>query len=164
MAKKLSPVGSVGLKAEAYDLMMQGRASKGGKLARSARRSWNYGEGKKTVIKVGVGLGVATGFAALGVATHGVGIPIIVGLAAGGLAVGKLSDTAFAKLWGRQYTGGERTRAWIGTYKQVDSAGATQVLDERAHKTIRRAFQHYRTAWEKAQQIQDATETLRNLR
>ena len=105
MAKKLSPVGSVGLKAEAYDLMMQGRASKGGKLARSARRSWNYGGGKKTVIKVGVGLGVATGFAALGVATHGVGIPIIVGLAAGGLAVGKLSDTAFAKLWGRQYTG-----------------------------------------------------------
>ena len=66
MAKKLSPVGSVGLKAEAYDLMMQGRASKGAKLARSARRSWNYGEGKKTVIKVGVGLGVATGFAARG--------------------------------------------------------------------------------------------------
>jgi len=27
------------------------------------------------------------------------------------------------------------------------------VLDERAHKTIRCAFQHYRTAWEKAQQF-----------
>jgi hypothetical protein len=153
MAKKLSPVGALSLKADAFDLMIQGRASKGGRLARSVRRSWNYGEGKKNVIKFGVGMGVATGLAAVGVATHGVGIPIIVGLAAGGLAVGKLSDTAFAKLWGRQYTGGERTRAWIGTYKQVDTAGATQVLEERAHKTIRRAFQHYRTAWEKAQQF-----------
>ncbi|HEX4750159.1 MAG TPA: hypothetical protein VH302_11510 [Bryobacteraceae bacterium] len=144
------------LQADARDEMQAGRDSRAGQAARSIRRSWNYGEGKKTAAQVTVGAGIGAGVAAIGVATHGAGIPVIAALAVGGFALGKMSDTAFAKLWGRQYTGGESTREWVSGYAKADTAEQSKLLDERAHKTIRRAFQHYVTACEKVQGLRKA--------
>lgn len=141
------------LKKRAKHEMQSGREDVRKQIARSAERSWDYGEGKKTALKVGVGLGVGTGIAAIGVATHGLGIPVIAGVAAGGFVTGQLSDTMITKAWGREYTGGTRTREWLGHGPPViDTFARSKVAEERAHKTLRRAFQHYRTAQEKVGQ------------
>lgn len=141
------------LKSRAKEEMQKGREDVINRMARSAERGWKYGEGKKTALKVGVGVGAGLGIAGIGVATHGLGIPVIAGLAIGGFTVGQMSDTAFGKLWGRQYTGGERTQEWLNHGRVIDTSGKSKLLEERAHKTVRRAFQHYRTAQEKAQTL-----------
>jgi hypothetical protein len=154
------------LENEAYTRMIKGRESTAAMAVRGARYYWQYRGGKKTAVKVGVGLGVGGAFVGLGVATHGLGVPLMIGLAAAGLAVSKANDLAFAKLWGRDKTGGERTRKWIKAYKMAGTAetfgesrslnltaGETEEDEERAHKTVRRAYQHYLTAWVKAQEL-----------
>lgn len=64
-----------------------------------------------------------------------------------------MSDTAYAKLWGRQYTGGQRTQEWLNHLPVIDTFGRSKLLEERAHKTVRRAFQHFRTACENARKL-----------
>jgi hypothetical protein len=65
-----------------------------------------------------------------------------------------MTDTAFAKLIGRQYTGGEKTREFIRHYQAVDlRSEKSKKLVERAHKTIRRSFQHFRTAMDKLEEL-----------
>lgn len=150
---RLSEVDVRKLKKIAKDKMQEGRDSTLGQMGRSAERYWDHGGGKKTAMKVGVGVFVGVEVAAIGVATHGLGLPIIFGLAIGGFTVGQMSDTAFAKLWGRQYTGGKRTQEWLNNFKVIDSIGKSELADERAHKTVRRAFQHYRTACSNARNL-----------
>ena len=118
-------------------------------------RSWDYGDGKKNAAKVTTGVVIGGSVAAIGAATHGVGIPIIAALAVGGLTVGKMSDLAFAKAWGRQYTGGEATREWLEHTPEFNSFHQSKLLEERADKTVRRAFQHYRTACDKVGQLRN---------
>ena len=149
--KKLTEVEAALLKNAAMEQMTESRAGTGKAINRSIRRSWEYGEGKKTAVKVGGSLAIAGIFGAVGAATHGVGLPIVIGLAAGGLVVGKLSDTAFAKVWGRQYIGGGKTREWIQEFQAPADMGEAKLLEERAHKTIRRAYQHYRTGFAKGE-------------
>jgi hypothetical protein len=151
--KKLTEVEAALLKHAAMEQMTERRAGTGKAINRSIRRSWEYGEGKKTAVKVGGSLAIAGIFGAVGAATHGVGLPIVIGLAAGGLVVGKLSDTAFAKVWGRQYIGGGRTREWVQEFQAPSDMGEAKLLEERAHKTIRRAYQHYRTGFAKAEAL-----------
>jgi hypothetical protein len=141
------------LKRYALNQMNAGRDDLLKQVSRSIERGWDYGEGKKTAAKVAVGATVGAGVAAIGVVTHGAGIPVIAGLAVGGFVVGNMSDTAFAKLWGRNYTGGAASREWMGNNPKIDSGGQAKLMEERAHKTVRRAFQHYRTACEKMKAV-----------
>src|ERR1700733_101300 len=99
MPSQLGPYGARALVTEAYAQMMAGRKSTVDIAVRGARYGWEYREGKKKAAKVGVSVAVGAGFAGLGVATHGLGIPVVLGLAAGGLALRVVTDTAFAKLW-----------------------------------------------------------------
>lgn len=150
---RLSEVDVRKLKKIAKEKMQEGRDSTLAQMGRSAERSWEHGGGKKAAIKTAVGVGVGVEVAAIGVATHGLGLPIIFGLAIGGFTVGQMSDTAFAKLWGRQYTGGKRTQEWLDNFKVIDTFGKSKLAEERAHKTVRRAFQHYRTACSNARKL-----------
>lgn len=150
---RLSEVDIRKLKKRAMDEMLAGRDNTLGEAARVAERSWKYGEGKKTATKVAVGTTVGVAIAGIGAATHGAGIPVIIGLAIGGFTVGQMSDMAFAKAWGRQYTGGKRTQEWLNHPQVIDTFGKSKLLEERAHKTVRRAFQHFRTACENARNL-----------
>lgn len=128
------------------------RADIAQRTARYLERGWDYGEGKKTVAKVGVGTTIGLGVAAVGVATHGAAVPVIAAIAVGGFAMGKMSDVGFAKLWGRQYTGGQQSRTWgmdNETASFADGFSEAKLLEERAHKTIRRSIQHYEAAKKK---------------
>lgn len=139
------------MKKDAISMMQEDRNKN--KLSRSIKRSWDYKDGKKKAIKLGVTAGLTTAFVVVGVATHGAGVAVIAGLAAGSYVVGKMSDTAFAKLYGREYTGATRTREFIqnlkGNQVDFDTEEHSKSLSSRAHKTIRRACQHYRTAFKK---------------
>jgi hypothetical protein len=141
------------MKNDAIYLMQQGRENKIKRLNRAIKRSWEYKDGKKKAAKLAVTVGLTTAFVAVGVATHGAGIAVVAALAAGSYVVGKMNDTAFAKLYGRQYTGGHRTREFVEHIKNnpvaFDTEEQSKSLASRAHKTVRRACQHYRTALDK---------------
>jgi hypothetical protein len=153
MPAKLGPYGARALVTKAYKEMTEGRESTPDIAIRGARYEWDYRGGKKTALKFGVGLTIGAGVVSVGVATHGAGIPVVIGLAAGSLALGVATDTAFAKLWDRDKRGGKKTQNWLQSYTQPKTAWGTKEVEERAHKTVRRAFQHYLTAWLKAQQV-----------
>jgi hypothetical protein len=146
------------MRADASRKMEDGRDNILNNAGRTADRWWDYYDGKKTVAKTASGLAIGATVAGVGVATHGAAIPIaaIVGIAGGGFILGKMSDTAFVKLWGRQYTGGKRTDRWLtdqlnGPQEHRDNA---ELLEVRAHKTVRRAVYHFCTANEKFKKAQ----------
>lgn len=118
---------------------------------RAIKRSWQYKDGKKKLSKVLIATAVTTGGVIVGVVTHGAAVPILAAIAVGQYAVGKMSDSAFTALYGSEYTGTKRTRDFIENYTAVDFATEEEAkrLSSRAHKTIRRATQHYRKAWGK---------------
>lgn len=140
------------IKLQALASMQAGRASKLKKVRRSVRRSWTYGGGKKTAAKLAVGVGFGAAFLGASIATSGAAAGVIAALAIGSWVVGQMTDTGFAKLVGRKYTGGRATNEWIEKYTRPDTHEKAKSLDERAHKTVRRAFQHYRTATEKSRE------------
>ena len=90
------------LERDARAELQQNREGTFGQAARSISRSWEYGEGKKTALKVSAGLAVSGVAIGVGAATMGIGTPIVIGLALGAFAIGQMTDLAFAKLWGRQ--------------------------------------------------------------
>jgi len=145
------------MKNDALYLMQQGRENKIKRLNRAIKRSWHYKDGKKKAVKLGVTVGLTTLFIGVGVATHGAAIPVVAALAAGSFVVGKMNDTMFAKLYGRQYTGGAKTRDFVEHMKNnpvdFDTEEKSKSLSSRAHKTIRRACQHYRTAVDKLKEL-----------
>jgi prefoldin subunit 5 len=122
---------------------------------RAIKRSWQYKDGKKKLSKVLIATAVTTGGVIVGVVTHGAALPVIAAIAVGQYAVGKMSDSAFTALYGSEYTGGRRTRDFIENYTAVDFGTEEEAkrLSSRAHKTIRRACQHYRKAWEKLEEL-----------
>lgn len=139
------------IKMTALASMQAGRASKAKRIRRSVRRSWTYGGGKKTAAKLAVGVGFGAIFVGVSVATAGAATPaLIAGLAIGAYAVGQMTDAGFAKLGGRKYRGGRATNEWVEKYTRPDTAEKAKALEERAHKTARRAFEHYRRSIEKA--------------
>lgn len=143
----------------AYASMLEGRSSRAKKIRRSLRRSWKYGGGKKKAAKIAVGVAFGAIFVGVSAATAGAGAPVIAGLAIGAFAVGQMSDAGFAKLSGRKFRGKQKTQNWMDQYRTLNSAEQTdtlQVTQERAHKTIRRAFEHYRRAVRKARAAQAA--------
>lgn len=138
----------------AYQSMEAGRDSRAKKIRRSMRRSWQYGGGKKTAAKIAVGAAFGAVFVGVSVATAGAGAPVVAALAVGGFMVGQMSDAGFAKLSGRKYRGAKKTNSWMEKYRQMneeEQKESLHSLDERAHKTIRRAFEHFRRGIRKAQ-------------
>jgi hypothetical protein len=144
---------------EAFYLMSEARGDKHKGRMRAIRRGWQYGGGKKKAAKVGIGLAIGGITLAVSLGTGGAGLPLIAGLAVGAFAASQLSDAGFAKLAGRQYRGAQRTTSWIDEYRNMSPQAqqdSVKTLDERAHKTVRRAFQHYRKASSKAEKAKTA--------
>ena len=129
--------------------MSDGRDDLLNSAGRNLDRWWEYKDGKKTAVKVGTGLVIGAGVAAAGAATHGAAIPVaaIVGIAAGGYVAGKAADTTVGRMWDLGYTGASRTQAWV--HDNGGHKDNSHLLEARAHKTIRHAVQHLRTAKEK---------------
>lgn len=149
---------------QAFLEMSQARADKHKGRMRAIRRGWQYGGGKKKAAKIGIGLAIGGVVLAVSLGTGGAGLPLIAGLAAGAFAASQLSDAGFAKLAGRQYRGAQRTTSWIDEYRAMNAAAqrdAVKTLDERAHKTVRRAFQHYRKASSKAVNAKSAFDVVK---
>lgn len=139
------------IKLSALASMQAGRDSKLKKVRRSVRRSMTYGGGKKKAAKIAIGVGFGAIFVGISVATAGVATPaLIAGLAVGSWAVGQMTDAGFAKLGGRKYRGGRATNEWVEKYTMPDNAEKAKALEERAHKTVRRTFEHYRRSIDKA--------------
>lgn len=140
------------LKEEALYIMQTGR--KQNRVARSLKRAWKYKGGKKKLKKLGVTAGITTAVIFLGIATHGAGIGVVIAIAAGEYAVGRMSDVGFAGLYGKKYTGAKKTAGFILEHRKnpvaFDNGGESRRLASRAHKTIRRACQHYRKAHKKS--------------
>lgn len=134
---------------KAHDKMEDGRTDLLNNAGRTFDRWWDYYDGKKTATKAGVGLAIGGAAAGIGVATHGAAVPVaaVIGIAAGGYITGKAADTAIGRLWDLGYKGATRTRAWV--HDNGGHKDNSQMLEARAHKTIRHAAQHFRTAREK---------------
>ena len=142
--------------------MLEARQDKRKGQARAIRRGWEYGGGKKKAAKVGIGLAIGGVALAITIGTGGAGAALIAGVAAGAFAASQLSDAGFAKLAGRSYRGAQKTESWIHEYRNgpADQRESVKSLDERAHKTVRRAFEHYRRAVSKAQKAKQAFDQL----
>jgi hypothetical protein len=146
------------MKNEALHFMQEGRAANA--AIRAVKRSWKYKEGKKTAIRVGTATLVTLAGVGVGVATHGLGLPVLMAVAGGMLAVGKMSEGSIAALYGREYHGATRTQGFITEYRHRDDpvdfesdGEAATSLAARAHTTIRRACLHYRKAWKKLEAL-----------
>ncbi|HEX3880218.1 MAG TPA: hypothetical protein VHW24_24720 [Bryobacteraceae bacterium] len=137
------------MKLDARQKMVDGRADVLNNAGRTLDRFWEYKDGKKTAAKVGTGLVIGAGVAAAGAATHGAAVPVaaVLGIAAGGYIAGKVADTSVGRMWDLGYKGASRTRAWI--HDNGGHKDHSRLLEARAHKTIRHAVQHFRTAREK---------------
>lgn len=142
--------------------MQAGRASKGKGARRAIRRSWTYGGGKKTAAKLAVGVGFGAVFLGASIATAGAAAGVIAALAVGSWVVGQMTDAGFSKLAGKKYRGGEATNKWVEEYTKPDTQEKAKALDERAHKTVRRAFEHYRRAVDKAVQSRPLVQACTN--
>ena len=148
---------------QAMAAMREARMDKRKAQARAIRRGWEYGGGKKKAAKVGIGLAIGGVALAITIGTGGAGAALIAGVAAGAFAASQLSDVGFAKLSGRSYRGAQKTESWIDKYRNAAPAAqreSVKSLDERAHKTVRRAFDHYRSAVSKAQKAKQAFDQL----
>jgi hypothetical protein len=144
------------MKNDAIDAVQQGRTDFTKKLKRTAHNWLEYKDGKQKLVKAGTAVAITTVFVGVGAATHTVGIPVVVALAVGGFVVGKMYDAAWTKGVGRQYTGIKNTEAFVqGMPEDLDTVEVSKELASRAHKTVRRACQHYRTAVEKWQELPD---------
>ena len=138
--------------------VMKGRRLTGG-AARAVRRSWEFGSGKKTAAKLAVGLGIGAVAVGVSLATAGAGAPIIAAIAGGAFLAGQASNAGFCKLSGRQHRGVQRTNSWIQQHLDTNQSSQRDDLaatNERAHKTIRRAFEHYRRGVRKAAAMRTA--------
>jgi uncharacterized membrane protein len=145
----------------AYQSMLDARSNRGKQIRRSIRRSWQYGGGKKKALKIAVGLGFGAIFVGVSIGTAGAGAPVIAALAVGSFMVGQMSDMGFAKLSGRKFRGKQKTNDWVAKFRSLNSDEQTEGLkatQERAHKTIRRAYEHFRRAVRKARAAQTATQ------
>lgn len=122
---------------------------------RTLKRYWEYKDGKKNIYRIAVATAVTTLGVVVGVVTHGALLPVIAAIAVGQYAVGKMSDGAFAALYGRQYRGATRTHEFVDNYQAADfdSGGETKMLASQAHATIRNACLHYRKAWLKLDEL-----------
>lgn len=137
------------------------KANRGGRLKgirRSIRRSFEFGTGKKTALKIAIGLGLGAVAVGVSAATAGAGAPVIAALAVGAFASGQLTNIGFSKLSGRSYRGVQRTNSWIEDYRRGsdDHSEGLKATNARAHKTIRRAFEHYRRGVRKASVMKEA--------
>ena len=143
------------MKNEAQYLMQMGRAQYA--PIRSIKRSWKYKDGKTKLKKLGVSTGLTLVGIGVSVATGGAALPVLFAVAAGTFLVSKTVDIGFTTLCGSDYVGATKTREFVENYTPVDfdTKGETKRLAERAHKTIRRACQHYRTAWEKLEALKE---------
>ena len=149
----------------AWASMQAGRAQRSKRIRRTLRRSWTYGGGKKTAAKVGIGVAFGAVFVGVSIATAGAGAPVVAGLAVGAWAVGQATDAGFAKLSGRRYRGLKRTANWVNDYRTTNSQEQqdnAMILNERAHKTIRRSFEHLRRAVRKWEAARPAVTDFRN--
>lgn len=142
----------------AYNMMLSRREGRAGGAARSIRRSFEFGTGKKTAAKIGIGVAFGALAVGLSFASFGTAAPFIAAVAVGAFATGQLTNVGFAKLSGRKYRGVQRTNSWIEQYRngQDDHAEELKSTNERAHKTIRRAFEHYRRGVRKATKLKES--------
>ena len=147
-----------------WDEMIRGRKTRWKAMKRAARRSWHYGGGKKTANKIIVGAFFGAIFVGVSVATAGVGAPAIAAIAVGAYLVGQATDATFAKGSGRQYRGLKKTTDWSSRYRIANGANHSEdakALNERVHKTMRRAFDHLRRAVQKHRDVGPSVAALR---
>lgn len=156
----LGPRAVGALKNEALYMMQSGRKQTRKRINRSIKRFLRDKGGAKKISKIAFGAAIGSAAIAVGVATSGVAVGaaavgVVIGIAAGEFALSKMKDTAFAALAGREYTGAKKTAAFIKQYQgaEFEPGGESQRLASRAHKTIRRACQHYRKAHQKIDKL-----------
>jgi hypothetical protein len=138
--------------------VMKGRRLTGG-AARAVRRSWEFGSGKKAAAKLAIGLGLGAVAVGASAATAGAGAPVIIAIAGGAFLAGQATNAGFCKLSGRQYRSVQRTNSWIQEHLDTSQSSLQDDLaatNERAHKTIRRAFEHYRRGVRKSDAMRTA--------
>ena len=128
-------------------------------FGRRIRRGWKYGDGKKELAKVGTGVAVGVAFVGISIATGGAATPVVIALAAGGFAAGQAHGAAWAIIGNRKgLRGVSETANWVSTMAVADPEmhrEKIKKLDTAAHKTLRRAYEHYRTALRKSRKSEE---------
>jgi outer membrane murein-binding lipoprotein Lpp len=144
----------------AYQSMVDARSGKLAGARRWLSRSMRIGSGKKTAGKIAIGVGLGAIAVTVSAVTAGAGLPVIAAIAAGTFFCGQMTNVGFSKLSGRQYRGVQKTNAWIEKFRNSteDHREDMAATKERAHKTTRRAFEHYRRGVRKGRVLVEAAE------
>ncbi|HET7131076.1 MAG TPA: hypothetical protein VFJ95_02455, partial [Gammaproteobacteria bacterium] len=140
------------LLADAWHEMIRSKSTGG--FGRRIRRGWKYGEGKEIVGKTAAGVAVGAVFVGVSIATAGAATPVVIAIAAGAFAAGQVPGAAASIIKNRKGLHGiTNTANWVSNMASADPDSHREhvkKLDMAAHKTLRRAYEHYRTALRKS--------------